>query len=108
MIVNNDTFTEVFTRNIPLSKASSFVDINIPEINIPSGLYTTKIKLVGSVNGTSNSTKLSILRKFMFAPMVYLHLSSFKVNNSSLIIPSDFAYDAALRGLTFIKINSLS
>lgn len=103
-ILNNDTNREVYTRTIPLSQTSSYIDINIPQINIRSGLYTTRVRLVGSVNGISNSSKLSVLRRLMFNPMVYLHLSSFKVNGNSLTIPSTYSYDATLRRLTFISI----
>jgi hypothetical protein len=103
-IVNNDSNREVYARTIPLTQASSYVNINIPEINIRSGLYTTMVRLVGSVNGTSNSSKLSVLRRLMFNPMVYLHLNSFKVNGNSLTIPNDSGYDASLRRLTFISI----
>lgn len=80
------------------------IDLYFPEITIPAGFYTTKLRLVGSVKGTSDSGKLNVLRSLMYNPMVYLHLNSFKVNNSSLVIPSANSYDASLRRLTFVSI----
>lgn len=103
-IINNDTNTEVYNKNFLLSQASSYINIIIPEIYIKPGLYTTKLRLVGSVNGTSDPSKLSVLSRLMYNPRVYLHLESFKVNSNSLIIPRDFDYDASLRRLTFISI----
>lgn len=103
-VIETNTWRQAYSNTIPLTQTSSYKDVYLPEVNIPQGSYTTAIRLVGSVNGTSSAAKLSVLSRLMYNPLVYLHLNSFKVNNRSFTIPSDFGYDASLRRLTFVSI----
>lgn len=73
-------------------------------IQFPEGRYRVIVSLSGAVKGESNSSKLSVLKKIMYNPRIYLHLEQVLINNLKIKIPNGFEYPADVRSETFISI----
>lgn len=103
IIVEKNTNNIVYTKEIPVVETSGYED-SFLSVNLPQGVYTTMLRLTGTVKGQSTSSKQSVLKKLMYNPRIYLHLNTILINNISVKIPSDFGYPADLRSNTFIQI----
>lgn len=101
-IVNRKNNKEVFRKEVPLNKASSWIDVYINNINIPQGSFTTNLIVKGSINGVESAGKLNVLKQLMYFPHLFLHLNKVTIDGKSKNIPNDFGNDN--RMLTFIEL----
>ena len=100
----NDDSGEIFqSKLIPMKQTSGYED-SFFTIQFPEGRYRVIVSLSGAVKGESNSSKLSVLKKIMYNPRIYLHLEQVLINNLKIKIPNGFEYPADVRSETFISI----
>lgn len=103
-IVDNRANRVVYSKEIPITYTSTYKDLYLPEIVVPQGFYTTKLTLKGVVNGQSSASKLSVLQRLMYNPLLYLHLDNVVINGNNVLIPSSTSYPVNERRTTFIDL----